>query len=229
MRKVLFTAVILLALGGNAYAFPWSLQVRGYGSASFPLADEWSQLYERAALGGGGLSVDATLIGGFGLYLAYGYEEASHTIENQIKARLGADDVALGLQFHLPLTEWFVPGVHVAPTLSVYHEVISDEFFKYNMDFTGYGYEAGVDLNFYPFYWAGWSHGLGFFVDLLYRGRPLDNMGKLTDASGLGFRAGIEYRWDFGETVARPTIEPPPPPPVEQRPPAPEPPPPPRP
>ena len=97
------------------------------------------------------------------------------------------------------------------------------------MKCAGIGYEAGLDLNFYPFFWSqGAASGLGFFVDALYQYRPLENMGKLTDISGWGFRLGIEYRWDFGRPTARPTTVPPPEPtpsPVPEAPPPPPPPP----
>ena len=83
--------------------------------------------------------------------------------------------------------------------LSINRNVISDEYFEHEMDYTGFGFEFAQEWNFYPFYWAdNWGRGFGFYLAFLYQYRPLDNMGDLDDASGFGFMAGFQYKWDFG-------------------------------
>jgi len=211
MRKILLLAFLFVLLGvSTAWAYQWALQVRGFGGALFPMADNWSDLYENAAVGQGGLVVDAELLGGFGPYLVFSGGEAKHVIEDRIEVRFTHADIALGLQYRFFILPWLAPGAHVAPIFSRYYEEIKDDYINYEMEENLFAVEVGQEWNFYPFYAAdNFTRGFGAYLAIVYQYRPLDGFGDLTDASGLGFQAGLQYRWDF--IKPRATIQSPPP------------------
>lgn len=212
MRKFVLTALLLLMFCSSAWAYEWSLQVRGFGGAVYPHSEEWDELYDGAVLPSGGVSVDAEFAYGLGPYLAFNWGHATQVIENRIDVDFYNSDLILGLQWRFYPLPWLAPAVRLGPMVTLNREVIADDDFKHEMEHAGFGWEAALESNFYPFYWANSAalRGFGAYLALVYQRRPLENMGDLTNASGVGVMAGLQFKWDFGrqrETAPAPEIQ----------------------
>ena len=237
MRKIFLIMLALLVLASNAFAYHWAIEPRMFAGPFFPMSESWRDLYEENGMTYGGGGLNAELFYGLGPYFSFAQGGSSNEYEEEIDIKFDMSSVALGVQYRYYIFDWLAPGVFVGGLFNTCHEEISDNEFKYEMEYSGGGFEAGFDLNGYPFAWMdNFARGFGLFFRFLYQSRPLEDMGKLDDASGMGFMFGIQYKFDFGskpekaqrepeEVSPRPVEEPvPEPEPVVEPPPEPEPP-----
>jgi hypothetical protein len=222
MRKILFAAILLATLVAAAEAQDWGLQIRGEYLHYFLTDPSWQSLYAKAPVDGLGFRIDSELAVGVGPYFRLGGLWATRdNIPGGINAEWTVAEGALGVNYRYHPTVWFAPSAHVGCLYFEAGEKIFDDTFTYKMHHDGFGLDAGIDLDFYPFgvFRHSGARGLLLSFGAGYQMRPLADMGALTSASGWNINVGFGYRIDL--TPRRPRPQPPAPIPADAPPSAP--------
>ncbi|MDP8225388.1 MAG: hypothetical protein P9L99_18650 [Candidatus Lernaella stagnicola] len=198
MKKLTFAICLLCLMAGTANAYDWALQFGARGGWLAPTGDEWNELYHDETQGFAGGYIDVELFHGLGPYLAGGAVWAESAWYEDIDVEFYTQDISLGLNGRWFVTPWLAPNVRAGVLAFRAMEEIRDDFVKINMEHEGIGFEVGAGLLFYPFApFKNWASGFAFGFEGLYQHRPLEGMGNLQDASGIGGAFVLGYRWDF--------------------------------
>jgi hypothetical protein len=211
MRKTILAAAFALCFASAAHAGEYALQVQGFFTHLFIPGHDWQSLYFDAPANGGGATVDTELFQGLGPYLTVEGVGVRRFIDGGIRVGLGLTEGALGASYRIFPAPWFGPSAHVGALYFRAAETIADNVFTYKLGHGGFGFDAGVDLNFYP--WArikNGARGIAFRVGAGYQLRPLAGFGDLKSVSGWNVAAGLAYRFDWGRREPAPPAPVPP-------------------
>jgi hypothetical protein len=191
---------MILTLASSAHAYEWAVGGRiNYGA--YQVQNEgWKDLFVNEPFSFVGLTVDAELYHGLGPYLAIAGGETKGKILDEIDVVFSYSDFIIGAQYHHYVNGWFAPGARVGMILGAYNNNFNDGVFEKEVEYFGVGLDSAVELAFYPFAWAkNAGRGFGISLQCIYQYRPLDEMGDLVDASGIGYGISLHYKWD-GDT-----------------------------
>ena len=202
MKTKLLVAMLLLCLPLSAYGFDWSIGARVGGGQTYIQSSEFEFIYDRNHLEAVQFVVWADLFHGLGPYMAMLGENAKNRYRDEIWFEMSVVDVAIGPQYRLNLSPWLKPEIRVAFLSVGANQDLYDDHFRYEDQADGFGFEVAHGWQILPL--GHFDHkaprNLGLQVEVVYLSRPVaDELGKIDDLSGWGWRVHIGYAWDFGE------------------------------